>query len=133
MRSGPQLALIWLTTTFVLACLVPGPGQAVGRSPAEAPQRAEQLTVQVIAAYPHDATSFTEGLLLRNGALYESGGLYGESKLEEADLQSGIVQRQIVLDPAVFGEGLAMVDDRLIQLTWKEQTAYVYGADNFEQ
>jgi glutaminyl-peptide cyclotransferase len=124
------MALLGLLGAFALIRVNPGRGLA-GEVPPASP--AQHLSVQVIATHPHDASSFTEGLVLRDGQLYESGGLYGESKLEEADVQSGALLQQISLDPAVFGEGLALVRGRLIQLTWKEQTAYVYHANSFEQ
>lgn len=132
MRLVPVLVLLGLLVAFAVARVAPGPGHA-GAPSGEVPPApaAEHLAVRVLAAHPHDPTSFTEGLLLRDRRLYESGGLYGESKLEESDVQSGAVLRQIVLDPTVFGEGLALVSDHLIQLTWKEQTAYVYDADTF--
>lgn len=91
----------------------------------------DRLVVQVLSVRPHDASSFTEGLLLRDGRLYESGGLYGESRLDEADPETGAVLRRLALAPEVFGEGLALVGDRLIQLTWNEGVAYVYDVASF--
>jgi glutaminyl-peptide cyclotransferase len=92
---------------------------------------AEHLAVQVLATYPHDTGSFTEGLVLANRALYESSGLYGRSALQETEPTTGTVLQRIMLNPAVFGEGLALVDDQLIQLTWKEQIAYIYDVASF--
>jgi glutaminyl-peptide cyclotransferase len=68
-----------------------------------------------------------------DGALYESTGLYGRSTLRKVDRATGEVLRQTQLDPVYFGEGLGRVDDRLIQITWREGTAHVYQLHTFER
>jgi glutaminyl-peptide cyclotransferase len=93
---------------------------------------AERLVPQVIAVYPHDPEAFTQGLLLHGDSLYESTGLYGSSTLREVDPHTGEVLRQIQLSNEFFGEGLERVGDRLIQLTWREETAFVYELETFE-
>ncbi len=93
----------------------------------------EQLTVEVLAEYPHDTDAFTQGLLLHEGLLYESTGRYGQSDLRAVEPETGEVVREFDLPEQFFAEGLALVDDQLIQLTWREQAAIVYeletGAD----
>lgn len=95
------------------------------------PSPVEQLRAEVIERRPHDQTAFTQGLALDDGRLYESIGLYGESTLREVNAATGALIRSIELDPAQFGEGIAVVDDRLIQLTWQEHTALVYNLADF--
>lgn len=92
---------------------------------------AERLQVEVVRTLPHDSDAFTQGLLLHEGHLYESTGLYGRSQLRQVELESGNDVRRRALDPAWFGEGLAMVGNTLIQLTWKEGLALVYDLDDF--
>lgn len=92
-----------------------------------------ELAPRVEARYPHDPGAFTQGLLLADGMLYESTGLYGRSSLREVDPGSGEVIRVRHLDDRYFGEGLALVEDRLIQLTWRSGRAFVYRLDTFEQ
>ncbi|HUS22475.1 MAG TPA: glutaminyl-peptide cyclotransferase [Aeromicrobium sp.] len=87
---------------------------------------AEQLSVEIVGRRPHDAGAYTQGLALVGGRLFESTGLYGESNVREVDPESGDVLHQVDLDHGYFGEGLAVFDDRLIQLTWHERTAFVY-------
>jgi len=82
---------------------------------------------------PHDRAAFTQGLLLYRGSLFESTGRYGQSSLREVDPETGSIRRQVPLDASYFGEGLARVDDRLIQLTWRENTALVYELATFRQ
>ncbi len=90
-------------------------------------------TPEVVRSFPHDPGAYTQGLLLHEGLLYESTGRYGESTLREVDPRTGEVLRQIALDSVYFGEGLARVENRLIQLTWKEGRAFVYDIESFEQ
>ena len=75
---------------------------------------------------PHDPTAFTQGLVWVDGWLYEGTGLYGESSLRKVNPETGEVVAQVNLAPEFFGEGLAEVDGRLIWLTWREETAFVY-------
>jgi glutaminyl-peptide cyclotransferase len=96
------------------------------------PVIAERLIPEVLAVYPHDPEAFTQGLLLYDGSLYESTGLYGRSTLREVDLKTGDIRRQLQLPDEFFGEGLERVDNRLIQLTWREETAFVYELDTFK-
>ncbi|MDX1973801.1 MAG: glutaminyl-peptide cyclotransferase, partial [Candidatus Sumerlaeia bacterium] len=77
---------------------------------------------------PRDTLSFTQGLELYNGILYESGGLYGESLLRTVNPNTAEVIQTIPLEATYFAEGLTILDGRLFQLTWKEETAFVYDA-----
>jgi glutamine cyclotransferase len=92
---------------------------------------ARQVSYEVVNSYPHDPTSFTQGLLWADGGFYESTGLYGQSKLQRLEFPSGKVLKQLTLDPELFAEGLALVDTRLIQLTWKSHRGFVYEKDTF--
>jgi glutamine cyclotransferase len=87
---------------------------------------------EVLTVYPHDTGSFTQGLVWIDGTLYESAGRYGQSNLREVDLATGEVIRSVPVSETYFAEGLALVDDRLIQITWREGTAFVYNAATFE-
>ena len=80
---------------------------------------------------PHDTTAFTQGLLFADGLLYESTGRYGDSSLRLIDPRTGSLLKNKALPPTVFGEGLALADRNLVQLTWKEHQAYVYHTDDF--
>lgn len=87
---------------------------------------------EVLRTLPHDTTASTQGLLLHEGRFYESTGQYGESTLREVDVETGEVLRTLELSSEYFGEGLARVGDELIQLTWHENTAFVYDLKTFE-
>ena len=98
-----------------------------------APSWSGTLTYRVLAAHPHDTSSFTQGLLWSNGLVYESTGLRGQSVLRIVDLPTGRVLQETAAEPRHFGEGLALVEDQLIWLTWQAGTAGVYHRDTLEQ
>lgn len=89
-------------------------------------------TFQVIATYPHDPDAFTQGLVWQDGIFYEGTGLRGRSSLRKVDPASGQVTQGISLPEQYFGEGIAILGDRLYQLTWQENTGFIYDKDSFE-
>ena len=90
------------------------------------------LDWSIVSAFPHDPTSFTEGLLWHDGALYESTGMEGQSKMRRVDLQSGQPTKNVDLPKELFGEGLALANNRLYQLTWQTKVGFVYDAKTFK-
>jgi glutaminyl-peptide cyclotransferase len=92
----------------------------------------QRFTVEVVESYPHDIGAYTQGLLVDDGVFVESTGQYGQSDLREVTISNGVPIRQVPLPAREFGEGLALVDDRLIQLTWREGIARVYDRETFE-
>lgn len=86
---------------------------------------------RVVNAYPHDPHARTQGLIYRDGFLYESTGEQGGSTLRRVRLESGHVVQQRRLDPSYFGEGLTDWDDRLVQLTWRSRTGIVWDLRTF--
>lgn len=98
----------------------------------QTPTPVEFLDTEVLNEYAHDSTSFTQGLVWHNGLLYESAGQYGDSDVRQVNIETSEVLRQTDVEAAYFAEGLALVDDRLIQITWKEQTAFIYDLETFE-
>ena len=92
----------------------------------EPPGTAPVVRPALSAAFPHDSTAFTQGLVVAGGAVYESTGLYGQSTVRRVDLATGEVLASRALGPSFFGEGLAALGDRLYQLTWREGRVFVY-------
>lgn len=86
------------------------------------------LTATVVNRYPHDPTAFTEGLLWRDGFLYESVGREGMSDVRRVRLDDGKVLARRVIAADQFGEGLAAWDDQLISLTWHQGIAHRWDA-----
>lgn len=91
----------------------------------------ESLRVEVLKTYPHDRAAFTQGLLLHQGSLYESTGLVGQSSLRQVETTTGRVIRKIEVPRPYFAEGLTLVGDRLIQLTWQHGVAFIYDRATF--
>ena len=88
-------------------------------------------TYTVVNAYPHDPGAFTEGLLYRDGYLYESTGLEGASSVRKVELKTGKVVSGVKLPADIFGEGISDWGDKLVGLTWKTQVGFVLDIDGF--
>jgi glutamine cyclotransferase len=129
-----RAVFVALFACVMLAGLRATPPPASGNT-AAAP---DQLRVEVLSVRPHDPSAFTQGLLLHEGYLYESTGRgNGEARLRKVDPLTGIAVREIYVPPDdlgqyYWGEGLARVENRLIQLTYRGETALVYAVDSFE-
>jgi glutamine cyclotransferase len=110
-------------------------GTAAG---ARAPYAMQRTTTpvygyEVVNVYPHDRDAFTQGLVYRDGVLFESTGLNGRSTLRKVRLETGDVLQRAAVDRRYFAEGLADWGDRLIQLTWDTGVAFVYDLATFKQ
>lgn len=80
----------------------------------------------VVRSYPHDPGAFTQGLVFAGGEFYESTGLNGESSVRRVEIASGKVLQSRTVDKEYFAEGLALVGDALVQLTWQHKLGFVY-------
>lgn len=89
--------------------------------------------VQVVRVYPHDPQAYTQGLVFENGSLYESTGKRGRSTLRRVELETGRILQAHSLDQRYFGEGIAIVGDRIVQLTWESQVGIVYDKETFKE
>jgi glutamine cyclotransferase len=89
------------------------------------------LTYTVVNTYPHDTNAFTEGLVYSDGFLYESTGLNGASSLRRIDLTTGNVLQKVTLPNQYFGEGITVVNDTIIQLTWESKIGFIYNKTTF--
>jgi glutamine cyclotransferase len=87
----------------------------------------------IVNTYPHDITSYTQGLEFYNGELYESTGQYGESKLRKVDYTTGNVINNIALADQYFAEGMTILNDNIYQLTWQENIGFVYDVNTFRK
>jgi len=89
-------------------------------------------TYSIINTYPHDENAFTQGLVYENESLYEGTGLYGNSTLRRVNLETGKVLQLYTLPSIYFGEGIAIFDDKISQLTWNEHRGFIYDKHSFE-
>lgn len=114
----------WLNMLLVLVCVF---------TPANLFAQEPIYSYRVVNRYPHDSKAFTQGLVFHEGYLYEGTGLYGESSLRQVRLEDGVVLRQVNLAHRFFGEGVTILNDSVLQLTWKEGLAFVYDLSNFQE
>ena len=92
---------------------------------------AVHYTYTVVNTYPHDPNAFTEGLFYSDGFLYESTGIDGASTLRQVNLTDGSVVREVALPQQYFGEGIAIVNSTIIQLTWQSNVGFIYDKNTF--
>src|SRR5258708_24795541 len=88
---------------------------------------------QVVRSFPHDREAFTQGLIYRNGFLYESTGLNGRSCIRKVKLETGEVLQSKPLGAQYFGEGITDWNGALVQITWQSEIGFVYDINTFEQ
>jgi glutaminyl-peptide cyclotransferase len=126
-RGSLLLFVALLVATALIVVESQPPVHAQGRqiSPALLTQ------YEVVSSYPHDPRAFLQGWLWHDGGFYESTGLHGESTLRRVAFPSGDVVQKIDIPREHFGEGLAMVGDRLVQLTWRSRKAFIYDRESF--
>lgn len=87
---------------------------------------------KVERVFKHDTSSYTEGLEYHDGFLYESAGNYGNSDLRKVDLNTGKIVQKTKMDPKYFGEGISIVDNKIIQLTYREKVGFVYDKNTMK-
>ncbi|NCI46184.1 glutaminyl-peptide cyclotransferase [Sediminibacterium soli] len=87
----------------------------------------------VIRMYPHDTSSYTQGLEWNDNVLYEGTGWVGKSKLLQTDYKSGKQTKGIAIDKSFFGEGITVMNDKIYQLTWENHKAFVYDLKTFKK
>ena len=111
-----------IVTAFILSLLL----IACGETPLK------EYSLEVVAEYPHDVESYTQGLFFQDGQLYESTGLRGKSTFRKVDLQTGKALERLDFDKKYFVEGSVMWKDNLYILTWDTKTAFIYDANTLE-
>ncbi|MBL0164011.1 MAG: glutaminyl-peptide cyclotransferase [Xanthomonadales bacterium] len=91
------------------------------------------LEYEIIKTWPHDRGAFTQGLIYRDGFLYESTGLNGRSSLRKVNLETGEVVQHESVDKEYFAEGLTDWKNQLIQITWQSKTGFTYNLKTFKR
>jgi glutaminyl-peptide cyclotransferase len=83
-------------------------------------------TYEIVKTYKHDGKAFTQGLVVHNGFFYESTGEYGESSLRKVEIETGRVVQKKDIAEDYFAEGMTILNDKIYQITWKENVAFQY-------
>ena len=94
--------------------------------------KVKEYSLKVVAEYPHDVESYTQGLFFHDGQLYESTGLHGKSTFRKVDLQTGEAIEKLNFDKKYFLEGSVMWKGNLYILTWESKVAFIYDAETLE-
>jgi len=115
---------------LLLLCLLVFPA-GVSAEDSSSSRAVRLFTYRVINSYPHDATAFTQGLVMADGVLYEGTGQWGHSSLRRVDLKTGNVVQIMELAGQYFGEGITVFNNTIFQLTWKSQRGFMYDRDSF--
>ena len=127
-----QFMTIGITRRLVLSFLLVI-GQLLIGQPAR-PSRVSRLpeyTFRIVRSFPHDSNAFTQGLAYYDGFLYESTGLKGHSSLRKVRLETVEVIQRVDLPSELFGEGITLLKNQVIQLTWQSHTGFVYRLSDF--
>lgn len=90
------------------------------------------ISYKIVNIYPHDTLSFTEGLEFYRDTLFESSGLYKVSKLLKTDYKTGKIYKSLKLDDKYFAEGITILNNKIYQLTWQENTGFIYNVDTWK-
>lgn len=90
-------------------------------------------TYKILESYPHDIKAYTQGLEFHGDTLYESTGQYKESTLRKTNYKTGEVLKQVNLKNNYFGEGLTILNNKIYQLSWRENTGFIYNLETMEQ
>jgi glutamine cyclotransferase len=99
----------------------------------KSPIKPTLYSYQIINTFPHDTTSYTQGLEYHDGRFLESTGENGQSTLRWVDPKTGNAIKKIDIDKQYFGEGSTLVDNKVIMLTWQHNMGFVYDAETFKQ
>lgn len=138
MKRVATVVILAVAAFVAVRILAPTEDLVVVAPTAEATDHPEGSTVrrlkaEVVSERPHDPMAFTQGLEMRDGLLYESTGGHGTSTVRGVDPETGAVVLSRELPEALFGEGLTIVENRLVQLTWRSGEALLWNVDTLER
>ena len=94
--------------------------------------KVREYGLEVVAEYPHDVDSYTQGLFFHDGQMYESTGVHGKSTFRKVDMATGKAIERLNFDKKYFVEGSVVFGDNLYILTWETRTAFIYDAETLE-
>jgi glutamine cyclotransferase len=121
------LVILCLCLLGVYLSKLPFPsGPNASPTPTASSNQPKAYTYTVVNTYPHNTSAFTEGLVFDKGVLYESTGLNGASSIRRVNLITGAILQQVNLAEQYFGEGIAIVKDSVIQLSWQSGLGFIY-------
>ncbi|MFN2596248.1 MAG: glutaminyl-peptide cyclotransferase [Pyrinomonadaceae bacterium] len=118
-------------TSALLASLALACGANPRGAPDPSSDKVQAYGYEIKNVYPHDRAAFTQGLIFKDGVLWESTGQYGSSSLRKVELKTGKVIKLISVPREYFAEGMTVFRGKVFQLTWQEHKAFTYSPDDF--
>lgn len=103
----------------------------VSGSPNQTADKIPVYTYEIVNTFKHDGQAFTQGLVFRDGFLYESTGQNGTSSLRKVELATGKILQKHELSGDIFAEGMTILGDKIYQLTWQNGVCFVYNLNDF--
>ena len=125
--------LMMKISLLIMLLIVSGCADKTMTTGAPATDKTPTYTYEVKHIYPHDPAAFTQGLIFRDGALWESTGLHGSSSLRKVELETGRVLKKIDVPQQYFAEGMTVFHSHVYQLTWQTQKGFIYDPETFQQ
>ena len=114
---------------FVLLATI---GMAAGQSSSpKGKDGPTEYTFEVVRQFPHDPRAFTQGFTYNDGFFYEGTGRTGQSSLRQVNPENGHMVRKVDLAPDLFGEGITVLGNEVLQLTWLSHLGFVYDLRDF--
>jgi glutaminyl-peptide cyclotransferase len=131
--SRVPLILVLLLSLASLQCN--GGGASTNTSPANVAENAvvPKYGYQIVNIWPHDPNAFTQGLVFFNGKLIESTGQEGRSSLRNVEMETGKILKKVDVPEQYFAEGIALLNNKIYQLTWQHGIGFIYDAQSFEK
>jgi len=137
-----RIFLLIFFTVFAVSCKTETPANkanvnvnsaiANANKTADMPKEIPVYGYEIVNTFRHDGDAFTQGLIFKDGFLYESTGQEGDSSLRRVDLQTGKVLQKHDLDDEIFAEGMTILNDKIYQISWENKTCFVYNQSDFK-
>jgi len=131
--TRPLLVLVLALSLASLQCNGSANNTNVASNSAAENAVVANLGYQVVNSWPHDPDAFTQGLVFVDGKLLESTGQPGHSSLRSVDVQTGKVLKKVDVPVPYFAEGIAVLNNKIYQLTWEHRLGFIYDAQNFQK
>lgn len=128
--TSTQILFVLLIASSWSSCL--SGNTASKNTSMETPMRLPVASFEIVNTFSHDPTAFTQGLVFHDGAIFESDGEYRESRLRKVELATGKTLLKHNLPNEFFGEGATVLGDKIYQLTWNENTCFVYDVNDLK-
>jgi len=117
---------LYAVLLLLIACNNPDAGKGGDNTGGGGADEPTALSYSIVETFPHDTSSYTQGLIVYKGEMYEGTGNYYKSHLIKVNIKTGAAEKKLPLPDSTFGEGITILHDTLYQLTWKEHVVFAY-------